>query len=254
MRVLIFSYGCRITQQQLQQLHLHLIQKLLPLFGELNILVLKRDQIVQDRPSAATNQGTIGHLTAALWATLLQLYLILGKRSVSGLLDFNVHFWPRGDPPESPLDANSTARICSLIEAHLGLLVSVCGSGLLRLTDVGRSKVSCILCYEHFVAVTPSLPQVLGASRSFIMNGSVAAFGYAAGFKAMDASGAARLEQQMVALKQLTPAASRLLLSYLIFGKPMAIAASSHLYGTAEAAVHGTFLIARNGCDLLQAR
>jgi hypothetical protein len=47
-----------------------------------------------------------------------------------------------GEPPESPLDDVSTARICSLIEAHLGLLVSVCGSGLLRLTDAGRSKVS----------------------------------------------------------------------------------------------------------------
>jgi hypothetical protein len=55
-------------------------------------------------------------------------------------------------------------------------------------------------------------PQVLGASRSFFINGPVAAFGYAAGFKSMASSGAARLAQQLVALKQLTPAASRLLL------------------------------------------
>ena len=84
----------------------------------------------------------------------------------------------------------------------------------------------------------------------------------------MNASGAARLEQQLVALKQLTPAASRLLLrcvlicvillsntfafSYLIFGKPMCIAAASALHGADAAAVHGTFLIARNGADLLQ--
>ena len=95
-------------------------------------------------------------------------------------------------------------------------------------------------------------PQVLGASRSFVINGPVAAFGYAAGYKAMATSGAARLAQQLVALKQLTPAASRLLLSYLIFGKPLAIAAASELHGTDAAAVHGTFLIARNGADLLQ--
>jgi hypothetical protein len=68
----------------------------------------------------------------------------------------------------------------------------------------------------------------------------------------MASSGAARLAQQLVALKQLTPAASRLLLSYLIFGKPLAIAAASELHGTDAAAVHGTFLIARNGADLLQ--
>ena len=84
----------------------------------------------------------------------------------------------------------------------------------------------------------------------------------------MNASGADRLEQQLVALKQLTPAASRLLLrcvllcgillsnpfafSYLIFGKPLAIAAASRLHGADAAAVHGMFLIARNGADLLQ--
>ena len=95
-------------------------------------------------------------------------------------------------------------------------------------------------------------PQVLGASRSFVINGPVAAFGYAAGFKSMASSGAARLAQQLVALKQLTPAASRLLVSYLIFGKPLAIAAASQLHGADAAAVHGMFLIARNGADLLQ--
>jgi hypothetical protein len=80
----------------------------------------------------------------------------------------------------------------------------------------------------------------------------VAAFGYAAGFKSYDASSAARLETQLVALKQLTPAASRLLLSYLIFGKPLAIAAAFQLHGATGAAVHGSYLIARNGCDVLQ--
>jgi hypothetical protein len=60
----------------------------------------------------------------------------------TGLMDFNVHLWHGNQPPESPLDDVSTARICSLIEAHFGLLVSLCGSGLLRLTDAGRSKVS----------------------------------------------------------------------------------------------------------------
>jgi hypothetical protein len=84
------------------------------------------------------------------------------------------------------------------------------------------------------------------------MNGPVAAFGYAAGFKSMDASDAARLSQQLVALKQLTPAASLLLLSYLIFGKPLAIAAASELLGPEAAAVHGTHLIARNGSDAMQ--
>jgi hypothetical protein len=66
---------------------------------------------------------------------------------LSGLIDFNADLWPGGDPPQSPLDATSTARLCSLIEAHLGLLVSVCGSGLLRLTDIGRSKVGSALVF-----------------------------------------------------------------------------------------------------------
>ena len=130
-------------------------------------------------------------------------------------MDFNVHLWPGNQPPELPIDAVSAARICSLIEAHFGLLVSVCGSGLLRLTDAGRSKVSVAPCLIAFCP-SPSFvqvmtPQVLGASRSFFINGPVAAFGYAAGFKSMASSGAARLAQQLVALKQLTPAASRLL-------------------------------------------
>jgi hypothetical protein len=66
-------------------------------------------------------------------------------------MDFNVHLWPGNKPPELSIDAVSTARICSLIEAHFGLLVSVCGSGLLRLTDAGRSKVRVALCLVAFV-------------------------------------------------------------------------------------------------------
>ena len=47
-------------------------------------------------------------------------------------------------------------------------------------------------------------------------------------------------------------AASLLLLSYLIFVKPLAIAAASELLGPEAAAVRGTHLIARNGSDAMQ--
>jgi hypothetical protein len=112
----------------------------------------------------------------------------------------------------SPMDAVSTSRICSFIEALLCILIMICGGGLLRVTDTERCKVT-------------------GANRSIVKNGDGLAFGYAAGFKSSGTAGEARMKEQLVALKQLSSAASRLLASYLILGKPLAIKSALDLYG-----------------------
>jgi len=150
----------------------------------------------------------------------------------TGIGTMNSHLWRARDPPASKLGAERTSRVCSITEVFLALIAGISGGGVLRFTDVGRSKV-------------------LGADRSFIINAGVAAFGYAAGFKAADSSGASRMRQQLVAMKQLSPFGSRLLCCYLIFGKPMAILAAAQLgMPPASIAVHGQKLIARNGQDV----
>ena len=99
------------------------------------------------------------------------------------------------------------------------------------MTDVGRSKV-------------------VGPDRSFIINEACVAFGYAAGFKAADQSSADRRRKQLLALKQLGAFGSRLLNSYLIMGKPMAVMAA-HALGLSPQAceAHGAYLVARNGAN-----
>ena len=97
---------------------------------------------------------------------------------------------------------------CIFIEALLCILIMICGGGLLRVTDTERCKVT-------------------GANRSIVKNGD----GYAAGFKSSGTAGEARIKEQLVALKQLSSAASRLLASYLILGKPLAIKSALDLYG-----------------------
>jgi hypothetical protein len=101
-----------------------------------------------------------------------------------GLGTFNIHLWGSQDPPRSRLDAAQTSRECSVAEVYLALITAISGGGHLRITDIGRSKV-------------------LGADRSFILNGGVVAFGYAAGFKAQGQCTERRLTEQLVALKQL---------------------------------------------------
>ncbi len=81
--------------------------------------------------------------------------------------------------------------------------------------------------------------------RSFIINEGVVAFGYAAGYKAAGQSSLARQKNQLLALKQLGCFGSRLMVSYLVFGKPMAIEAA-HALGYAPY-VHGAWLVARKG-------
>ncbi len=154
----------------------------------------------------------------------------------TGLMDYNMEIlWREGQPPMSPLDSASTSRICSSIEALLCILIMICGGGLLRITDTERCKVT-------------------GANRSIVVNGDGLAFGYAAGFKSSGTSGEARMKEQLVALKQLSSAASRLLASYLILGKPLAIKSALDLHGPAASAVHGSSLLARNGNNALEVR
>ncbi len=87
-----------------------------------------------------------------------------------------------------------------------------------------------------------------------MVNGDGLAFGYAAGFKSSLMSGEARMKEQLVALKQLSSACSRLLASYMIFGKPLAIKAARDLHGPAAAAIHGKKLLARGGKDAMHVR
>ncbi len=84
--------------------------------------------------------------------------------------------------------------------------------------------------------------------RSFIINEGVVAFGYAAGFKAAGQSSLMRLQNQLLALKQMGLFGSRLMASYLVFGKPMAIEAA-HALGY-DPYVHGTWLVARKGATV----
>ncbi len=86
-----------------------------------------------------------------------------------------------------------------MAEFFLALVTAISGGGHLRITDVGRSKV-------------------LGADRSFILNGGVVAFGYAAGFKAQGLCTEKRLAEQLVALKQLVWSLSMLSINpYTLF-------------------------------------
>ncbi len=87
-----------------------------------------------------------------------------------------------------------------------------------------------------------------------MVNGDGVAFGYAAGFKSFAAGGERRLKEQLVALKQQSTASGRLLTSYLIFGKPLAIKAALTLHGPAAAAIHGKKLLARGGKDAMHVR
>ncbi len=60
------------------------------------------------------------------------------------------------------------------------------------------------------------------------------------------------MQGQLLALKQLGPFGSRLLASYLTFGKPMAIIAASAVGLDAVACeAHGSCLVARNGANVL---
>jgi hypothetical protein len=191
----------------LKRLHCHLVAAVLEKMKMLNIELIAADFDVQDFP-----QGT----------------------RATGLMEHNMdRLWRQGRPPMSPMDAVSTSRTCSMIEALLCILIMICGGGLLRVTDTERCKVT-------------------GANRSIVKNGDGLAFGYAAGFKSSGTSGEARMREQLVALKQLSSAASRLLASYLILGKPLAIKSASDLYGSKGAAVHGSSLLARNGKDALE--
>jgi hypothetical protein len=97
----------------------------------------------------------------------------------------------------------------------------------------------------------PCRCEVTGAARSIVINGDGVAFGYAAGFKSSGTSGERRYREQLVALKQQSTASSRLLASYLIFGKSLSIKAALDLHGPAAAAIHGKKLLARGGRDAM---
>jgi hypothetical protein len=63
------------------------------------------------------------------------------------------------------------------------------------------------------------------------------------------------MKEQLIALKQLAPFGSRLLCSYLIFGKPMAIRAAKALgFDQQACSAHGTYLVARNGANGIAAK
>ena len=152
----------------------------------------------------------------------------------------------------SRLPPADTARTCSLIEAKFALVVTVSGGGHCRLTDVGRSKVvgpdryTCECTFSAIIIVVDCF------CRSFIINESCVGFGYAAGFKAAGQSSANRRKGQLLALKQLGTFGSRLLNSYLIMGKPMAVMAAHALgLGPEPCEAHGTYLVARNGANVL---
>ena len=119
-----------------------------------------------------------------------------------GLGTFNIHLWGSHHPPRSRLGAAQTSRECSMAEFFLALVTAVSGGGHLRITDVGRSKV-------------------LGADRSFILNGGVVAFGYAAGFKAQGLCTEKRLAEQLVALKQLVWSLSMLSINPAAVSEPL---------------------------------